>query len=123
MKNIFIKVAAGVAFLIGLMAAITGTRVLTGSFDPGYSVLTWLVIYNVSMGIVSILAGVLIWKEKANAQVLSGIITIGHISVLISLLTIFSSVAATSSIKAMIFRSVIWIVIFLVVRKFSSVAE
>jgi len=120
MKKISINIGAGVAFLVGIMAAIMGTRVLTGALDPDYSVLTWLVYYNVIVGIVSIFTGFMIWKENTKAFLFSGIIAAGHISILISLLTIFSSVVATQSIKAMIFRSVIWIVLFLVVRKFKS---
>ena len=117
MKNILIKIVAGAALLLGLMAVFTGTRVLTGYFDPGYNILPWLVYYNVFMGLVSLFAGLLIWKENAKALLLSGIITVGHISVLLSLLTFFNSVVATQSIKAMIFRSSVWLIIIFVVWK------
>ncbi len=120
MKNILIKIAAVVALILGLMATIVGTRVLTGSFDPGYNTFVWLISYNVIMGVVSIFAGYLIWNEKSKALLVSGIITIGHISVLISLFTIFSSVIADQSINAMIFRSVVWLAIFLIVRNFKA---
>ncbi|KAA3610063.1 MAG: hypothetical protein D8M58_07505 [Calditrichaeota bacterium] len=120
MKNIIVKLAAIVAFILGLLAVIMGTRVLSGSLVQDYNVLMWLVKYNVSMGALSIFAGYLIMKEKAKALLVSGIITVGHISVLISLLTIFSSVVADQSVKAMVFRSMVWVVIFLVVRKYRA---
>ena len=99
MKNILLKIAAVVSLLIGLMAAFTGTRVLTGSFIPDYNVLPWLVYYNVFMGLVSILTGLLIWKNYSKILVFPIGITAGHISVLLSLLTIFNSVGAHHSIN------------------------
>ena len=117
MKNILLKIAAVVSLLIGLMAAITGTRVLTGSFIPDYNVLVWLVYYNVFMGLASIFTGILIWKKHLKALTFAIGITAGHINVLLSLLTIFNSVVATQSIKAMIFRSTIWVILFFVVWK------
>jgi hypothetical protein len=117
MKNILLKIAAVVSLLIGLMAAFTGTRVLLGSFIPDYNVLTWLVYYNVFMGLVSILTGLLIWKNYSKVLVFPLGITAGHISVLLSLLTIFNSVVAQQSINAMIFRSSIWLILLFVVWK------
>ena len=84
-----------------------------------YTVLSWLVIYNVSMGAISIIAGLLIWKEHSYALRLSGLISVAHITVLSLLLIIFNLVVAPSSIKAMIFRSVIWVIIFIVVQRTS----
>ena len=117
MKNILEKIVAGLAFLLGLMAVITGTRVLLGAFIPDYTVLPVLVIYNVLAGIVSIIAGILIWKKHQLAVLLSGIIAASHIGVLISLLTIFNTIVAQASIKTMIVRSVVWIIFFLIVKK------
>ncbi|HID39623.1 MAG TPA: hypothetical protein EYP36_08935, partial [Calditrichaeota bacterium] len=117
MKKIFLKMAAVLAAILGIMALFTGTRVLTGSFVPGYNVLQPLVIYNVTMGAVSVLTGILIWKSHRLAVLLSGIITIAHIVVLISLLTIFADIVARQSIMAMLFRSVIWVGIFSIVKK------
>ena len=120
MKNILLKISAVVSLLIGLMADFTGTRVLLGSFIPEYNVLTWLVYYNVFMGLVSILTGLLIWKNYSKILVFTIGITAGHISVLLSLLTIYNSVVAQQSINAMIFRSAIWVIIAIVVWKSRS---
>lgn len=118
MKKYATKVAASLALILGLMTIITGTRVLTGQFVPGYTVLQWLVYYNVFMGVVSLIAGLLIWKGHGFALRLSSLIASAHILVLSLLLIIFNTVVAPASIKAMVFRSVIWIVIFIVVQRF-----
>lgn len=119
MKKYLIKIAGSIALIIGFMAVITGTSVLTVLFVPGYTVLPWLVLYNLSMGAISIIAGLLIWKEHSYALRFSGLIAAAHILVLSLLLIVFNYIVAPSSIKAMIFRSVIWVIIFIVVQRTS----
>lgn len=119
-KIIIPRIVAVVAFVVGLMTTITGTRALTGSFDPGYTSFPLLIGYNVFMGLVSIIAAYFIWTKHKLALVFSGIIAGGHILVLLSLLTVFNDIIAHQSIKAMVFRSVIWIAIFLFVRKVTN---
>ena len=119
-KIIIPRVVAVAAFIIGLMPIITGTRVLTGSFDPGYTAFPLLISYNIFMGLVSVAAAYFIWNKHKLAVSIAGLIAGGHILVLISLLTVFNDIIAHQSIKAMIVRSVIWIVIFLFVRKVTN---
>ncbi len=116
MKNIFLKIAATLALLLGIMATITGTRVLAGDFDPGYTVHFPLVYYNVAMGLVSITAGILIWIKHRFALSFSTVITVGHILVLISLLTLFNDIIARQSVIAMLFRSTLWVIIFGIIK-------
>jgi len=115
MKITIRKIVAGIAILLGLTSVVVGTRVLMGWFDPGYVTFPLLIIYNVIMGLVSILAGIFIWKNHKSAFEISGLITIGHIAVLVSLVTVFGNIIALQSIHAMIFRSVIWILILLTI--------
>ncbi len=117
MKNNWNKPIAVIAALMGVLPVITGTRVLSGSFDPGYATFITLITYNILMGLVSVAAGYFIWTKTKQALLFSGFVAGGHILVLLSLLTVFNDVIATQSIKAMTFRSVVWIVIFLFVRK------
>jgi len=117
MKKYATKIAASVALVLGLMTIISGTRVLTGQSVPAYTVLPWLVYYNVFMGVVSFIVGLLIWKEHGFAYRLSSLVASAHILVLTLLLIIFNTVVAPNSIKAMIFRSVIWSIIFIVVQR------
>ena len=115
MINIVSKIAAILAIIIGLMTVNTGTRVLIGSFDPGYNTFIELIVYNVLMGILSVFSGWFIWKGNKIALSLSAIITIGHTAVLVSLITLFVDIVALQSIKAMTFRVVVWLIIFTIV--------
>ena len=115
-KTLFIIIAL-VAAIPGILSVITGTRVLTGVFDPGYTVLKPLVIYNVAVGAISIVAGFLIWRRNKAAVLFSGLITILHITVLISLLTVFNDMVARQSVMAMIFRAAVWVSIYAIVKR------
>ena len=57
-----IKIVALLAMAIGIMAVITGLRVIGGFFDPGYTYYLSLVSYNVIMGAVSVSAGIFIFQ-------------------------------------------------------------
>ena len=107
------KIAAVIAFLIGMMSVLAGTRVLMGISTPDYHVLDWLVVYNVFAGIISIAVSILIWKKYWRAFAASVLIAASHIIVLVLLISAFNEIAAAESIKAMIFRSIIWIIIIL----------
>lgn len=107
------KIAAVIALLIGMMSVLAGTRVLMGISTPDYHVLDWLVVYNVFAGIISIAVSILIWKKYWRAFAASVLIAASHIIVLVLLISAFNEIAATESIKAMIFRSIIWIIIIL----------
>lgn len=112
-----LRITAIATILIGLLALIAGTRTLMGLFDPGYDTFNLLVIYNVFMGIVSLIAGYYIWKSYIVAQKISAAILAGHIIVLVLLLTLFNDIIATQSIQAMTFRVVVWSAIFITIYK------
>jgi hypothetical protein len=115
MKSILLKTAASAAFVFGIIPVITGTRALMAVFDPGYSTFKLLIIYNILTGLASVMAGYLIWKLHKAAIKISLLITIAHISVFLSLLTIFNEIIAQQSVNAMTVRIVAWIIIFGVV--------
>jgi uncharacterized membrane protein YvlD (DUF360 family) len=108
------KVAAVFAIVIGGMAIVAGTKVLTGFAVPDYEFFNSLIIYNVVMGLISLFTGYLIWKNFEWALPLSALITGLHIIVLALLLTAFNDIISSHSINAMLFRSVIWFVILFV---------
>jgi hypothetical protein len=115
--KIVIKIIAVLAAIMGIMAVITGSRVLLGMFDPGYQYFTSLVSYNVIMGAVSIFAGVFIWQRNNKALLLALFITTAHIIVFLLLKTVFSDVISDHSVNAMTFRSVAWIIFSVVIGK------
>ncbi len=116
-NNIFIRFAAVIAVVIGILPIITGIKVLIGSSVPDYTVLTWLVIYNVSIGAISVITGILLWINHKLSKSLSAFIAIVHISILMLLLTVFNEIVASKSIKVMVIRAITWIIIFIVVSK------
>ncbi len=118
--KIVIRIIAVLASIIGIIAAINGSRVLLGSFDPGYQYFTTLIVYNITLGLVSVIAGVLIWKRLNTALLLSFFIAGAHIIVLLLLITIFSDVISDHSVNAMTFRSVAWIIFSIVIWKGES---
>ena len=111
------KIAAALALFIGVMSVIAGSRVLLSINVPDYNVLHWLVIYNVAAGVVSIAVAILIWQKSKLSIASSILVVAAHALVLILLITVFSEVAATDSMKAMIFRTTIWTAISVLVFK------
>ncbi len=115
-----IKIVSAIAIIIGIMSVITGLRVIGGFFDPGYQYYLTLVSYNVIMGAVSVIAGIYIWQRNRNGLIFSKIITAAHITVLLLLLILFNDIISDHSIGAMIFRSIAWLIILLVVWRGKS---
>ena len=67
MNITFNKIASALAFLIGVMAIFAGGQVLLGK-DPGYHVINWLVLYNYTIGILTVFTtAVLIWTQHKYA--------------------------------------------------------
>lgn len=111
MNTIFNKIAAILAFIIGVMAIFAGGRVLLGN-DPGYYVINWLVLYNYTLGILTVfVTGILIWTNSKLAMPAS-IGTLGiHALVMLILLAAYGEVVAPDSIVAMTIRIIVWIII------------
>jgi len=103
-------IAAILALFIGVMSVFAGSMVLLGVDTKEYNVLVWLVSYNVIFGGLSILAAYYIWKGLKKGKYLTLFILAMHFSVFIYL-KFFNDFVALESIKAMIFRTNIWVVI------------
>lgn len=111
MSAILDKLPSSLAFLIGAMSIVAGGMVMRG-WQPGYSVLSWLPVYNFVMGFLSLIPAVLLWVDSRYVLTAS-IVTFGvHAIVLLLLLTFFRGQVANQSIGAMAFRLAVWIVIF-----------
>ena len=107
------KIAAVLALFIGVMSVFAGSKVLLGIDTKDYNTLTWLIIYNVIMGIVSLYAAFLIWKTDYKANNIITIILVLHLLVLLYL-NFISENAAHESKMAMVFRTIIWLVITII---------
>jgi cell shape-determining protein MreD len=102
------KIAAILAFIIGIMAVIAGGRVLLGIL-PDYYVIDWLPIYNFVVGFSSaFFASIVIWKNNRLALT-TAISTFGaHTVVMIILQTAYRNVVAPDSLMAMTVRLIVW---------------
>ncbi len=111
MKTNLNKIAAILAFIIGAMAVFAGGQALLGK-DPGYYVINWLLLYNYTVGILTVfLVAPLIWTNSRLALPAAiGIFSI-HTLVMIILLAGYRDVVATDSIVAMTIRIVVWLII------------
>jgi len=107
------RVAAILAIVLGLVSIREGGSVLLHLSVPSYTVLPWLVWYNVVMGGVSVVAGAGMWTRKEWAITLGVNILTFHSIVFFGLVGLhqFGQTVAWISIFAMMFRTFTWIVI------------
>lgn len=102
------RIASILALIIGLMAVVAGGRVLLGK-DPGYFVINWVVLYNYTIGILSVfLAAPLIWSNHRYAMPAAAGIFGLHVLVMLILLSGYREVVAPDSITAMSLRISVW---------------
>lgn len=103
-----------IAVLFGFATIIAGARVLTGS-DPGYIVFRPLLVYNTAMGIAYVAAGVIAWRSLDKGKYAAATIFFLNFLVLetISYLYATGTAVAINSVRAMTFRTVVWLVLFL----------
>ena len=104
------QIASVLALLVGIMSIIAGGKAMQG-WNPGYSVLTWLPVYNFVMGILALVPAVLIWINHRYAMITSVATFSIHAIVLLILFAAFRNTVAYQSLVAMTFRLVTWIAI------------
>jgi hypothetical protein len=111
MKTIYVKAAAIIAAIVGLMAVGSGGTVLLGR-DPGYYVIDWVPVYNVAIGAISLFfTSILLWRNSRYAAGIALLTLAMHSLVMILLQTILHDVVAADSIRAMTIRIVTWLLI------------
>jgi len=114
----YVKIIQGAlalaAILFGLATIIAGARVLAGA-DPGYIVFRPLLIYNTAMGIAYIAAGVMAWGNLGRGKLAAATIFILNLLVLGAVRYLYAAggAIAIDSVRAMTFRTVAWLVLFL----------
>lgn len=111
MKTNINKIASILAFIIGGMAIFAGGQALLGK-DPGYYVINWLLLYNYTIGILTVfITAILIWNNhKFALPAAIGTFSI-HALVMLILQTAYHGVVAPDSILAMTIRLIAWIII------------
>ena len=111
-------IAGLLAVLPGLLTVMEGGSVLLGATIKAYTVLPWLVWYNVALGFASIIVGIGLWRERAESVRPATTILALHGLVLMVLVILFAFREPVSivSILAMLFRTGLWTAIILLVR-------
>lgn len=106
--------AAAVAGLFGVATLFAGGRVLLGS-DPGYVVLRPLLIYNTTMGVAYLAAGVTIWRSVIRGTYAAGAIFLLNLFVLLGIVLVYRNggAVAVDSLRTMTLRTVVWLVLYL----------
>jgi hypothetical protein len=101
--------------LFGLATLAAGGRVLFGA-DPGYVVFRPLLVYNTAMGAAYLAAGIAIWRSPRAGAAAAGVIGTLNLLVLIGIAILFlrGAPVAVESLRAMTFRTVVWLVLFIV---------
>ncbi len=102
--------SAAVAILFGFATLFAGGRVLGGS-DPGYIVFRPLLIYNTTMGLAYIGAGVTIWRNARRGRLAAGSIFLLNLLVLVAIFAIHQGggAVAVDSLRAMSLRTGVWL--------------
>lgn len=108
-------IALVLAGAIGTMSVLSGTSVLLGLHKVDYTVLNGLVVYNIVVGALSVITAYLIWMDFLLSKKLIWVILCFHALVL-AYLYFFIDTVAMESIKAMVFRVIVWLLIFLFIR-------
>jgi hypothetical protein len=110
------RAAAVLAGLFGIATLFAGGRVLMGYSAPGYVVYQPLLIYNTAMGIAYVAAGATIWYSLRRGKYAAFAIFILNLAVLAGIVVVYvnGGAVAVDSLKAMAFRTVVWLGLFLV---------
>jgi hypothetical protein len=108
------RAAAAAALLFGLATIWAGVRVLSGQGDPGYVVFRPLLIFNTVMGVAYLGAGVTIWRSLWwGRTAAAAILTLNLIAAgTIALLYASGEAVAVDSVRAMGFRTAVWLALF-----------
>lgn len=107
------RTAAVVAVVFGLVTVLAGARVLRGA-DPGYVVFMPLLAFNTTMGVAYAAVGVAIWRGVRWSATAAGLIAGLNVLVLGVIASVYAmgGAVAVDSLRAMAFRSVVWIALF-----------
>jgi len=113
------RTASVVAALFGLATIIAGGRVLTGLSDPGYVVFRPLLIYNTAMGVAYFVAGIAIWRSLDWGKYAAAAIFVLNLLVLGAIVFLYTagSAVAIDSLRAMTFRTAVWLGLFLALAR------
>jgi hypothetical protein len=108
------RILAFVAISFGLLTVVAGGRVLAGA-DPGYVVFRPLLVFNFAMGFVYVAAGVAALRNAELGKRAAAAIFLLNLLVLVAIAILYAAGAAVAidSVRAMSFRTAVWLGLFL----------
>jgi hypothetical protein len=122
------KLAVGllafVAAAFGVVTIVAGGRVLAGA-DPGYVVFRPLLVFNTAMGAVYLAAGIVIWGSPPKGRLAAAAICLLNLLVLTGISGLYATggAVAIESVRAMTFRTGVWLVLFLALVRLSRLEK
>lgn len=109
----FTETAAVLALLIGVMSTFAGISIIIGK-KMKYHLIEWLPIYNLVLGILSaFFVSIIIWTKNSISIPAALTIFASHSIVMLILKTKYRNIVAKQSIKATLFRIIIWLAILI----------
>lgn len=107
------RILAGVAIAFGLLTIVEGGKVLAGA-DPGYVVFRPLLIYNATMGLAYVAAGIVMLWSIEKGRFAAAIIFLLNLLVLVAIGYLYAKghAVAFDSVRAMTLRTVVWLALF-----------
>lgn len=105
------RVMAVIAIGFGLLTIFSGGRVLLLGVDPGYIVFRPLLIFNTVMGVFYVIVGVAFWRDTVVSVRAAGTILALNLTALVFIgaLSMTAGGVAVESLRAMSFRTVVWL--------------
>lgn len=111
MKTILSRIAALLAFGIGIMAIYAGGKAVLAVW-PNLAAVKWLTMYNIIVGAITvILTTPLIWKNNRFALTAAAATLGVHSLVMLLLQTTFRATVAPASLEAMTTRIIVWLIV------------
>lgn len=102
------------AVAFGIVTVFVGGQTLMGYSDPGYTVFLPLLIFNTLMGLVYAGAGYVIWRNLYSGLSAAKTIMLLNLAALVFMVILYQAGGniAAESLKAMSFRTAIWLVLW-----------
>lgn len=117
MKNkIGIQSVSVIGAIISIVTIVEGSSVMLGISVPTNIVVPALLWYNIFFGMVGIGISITLWSNPAKISILVNSLAALHsiVFIIVSLFHFVAHTTAIESVKAMFFRSVVWIIIAMV---------
>jgi len=108
------RVIAVLAICFGLLTIVIGAQTLLGYSDPGYVVFLPLLVFNTVMGSIYAVSGFMIWQDLNFGTTAAKMVFLINLAVLVLIFIVYlmGGAVATESLKAMSFRTIVWLVLW-----------